>query len=53
MRELLVKQLKAVQKNFQGNLEKLEDEFSVLSCELTEETKIRKLAKIIYAEEFN
>ena len=51
MRELVVKQLKLELKNFQGELEKLEGEISVLSCKLAEEKKIRKLARMIYAEE--
>ena len=49
----MVNQLKSELKNFQDELEKLEDEISVLSYELTEEKKIKKLAKMIYAEEFN
>ena len=52
MRELVVNQLKLELKNFQGELEKLEGEISVLSCELAEEKKIRKLARMIFAEEF-
>ena len=38
---------------FQGELEKLEDEISVLSVEFLEEKKIKKLSRMIYAEEFN
>ena len=53
MRELVVNQLKSELKKFQGELEKFEKEISVLSYELTEEKKIKKLAKMIYAEEFN
>jgi len=53
LRELLVNQLKSELKNFQGELEKLENEISIFSNELAEEKKIKKLARIIYAEEFN
>ena len=49
----MINQLKAEQKNFQGELEKLEGAFSVFSCELTEEKKIKKLARMIFAEKFN
>ena len=52
MRELLVNQLKLELKNFQGELEKLEGEFSVFSCKLAEEKKIKKLARMIFTEEF-
>ena len=48
----MINQLKAEQKNFQGELEKLEGAFSVFSCELTEEKKIKKLARMIFTEEF-
>ena len=39
MRELLVNQLKSELKNFQGELEKLENEISVLSYEVAKEKK--------------
>ncbi len=44
MKELFVNQLKSELKNFQGELEKLEGEFSVFSCELAKEKK-KKLAR--------
>ena len=50
---LLVNQLKLELKNFQGELEKLENEISVLSYEVVEEKKIKKLARMMCAEEFN
>ena len=49
----MVKQLKLELKNFQGELEKLENEISVLSYEVVKEKKIKKLARMMCAEEFN
>ena len=49
----MINQLKAELKNFQLELEKLEKEISVLSSELVEEKKIKKLARMICVEEFN
>ena len=51
MRELNINQLKTELKNFQLELEKLEKEISVLSSELVEEKKIKKLARMICVEE--
>ena len=53
MRALVVKQLKSELKKFQGELEKFEKEISVLSYELTKEKKIKQLARMMCAEEFN
>ena len=53
MRELVVNQLKLEYNKLQGELEKLEKEISVLSGEFLEEKKIKKLARMAYAEEFN
>ena len=49
----MVNQLKMERNKFQEELKKLEDEISVLSDEFLEEKKIKKLARMIYAEEFN
>ena len=49
----MVKQLKLELKNFQGELEKFENEISVLSYEVVKEKKIKKLVRMMCAEEFN
>ena len=49
----MVNQLKMERNKLQGELEKLEKEISVLGGEFAEEKKIKKLARMIYAEEFN
>ena len=45
--------MKADQENFQVELEKLEKEISVLSYEVAKEKKIKKLVRMMCAEEFN
>ena len=53
MRESAVNHLKSEVKKIEVELEKLEGEILVFGVEIAEEKKIKKVSRLIYAEEFN